>query len=124
MVSSLTEWLFLLAAFLLCIIGSVIGSGESIKNANCGKDQYMRVKNASYRLSKNKNCFVDATCHLKRLCDGEKKCDKTVHDNLFPRLTLCSDSNDNKELYFEYECHSTKKTFNGNCKYSPSNVMS
>ncbi|XP_046858012.1 uncharacterized protein LOC124451446 [Xenia sp. Carnegie-2017] len=104
--------------------GSVIGSGESIRNANCGKDQYMRVKNASYRLSKNKNCFVDATCHLKRLCDGQKECDITVNDNLFPPPAPCSDSSNNKELYFEYECDDLRKTYGGDCdRYIPSNVM-
>ena len=81
-----------------------------VKNANCPKDQYVVVKNASYRglsttktcgLSDDYSCEVDVTCLVKKQCDGQHECNITVNDNLFsgnqcPGLT--------KYLYFEYQC--------------------
>jgi hypothetical protein len=81
-----------------------------VKNANCPKDQYMVVKNASYRgLSAKKTCGlsddysyeVNVTCLVKKQCDGQRECNITVDGNLFfgdprPGLTMY--------LYFEYQC--------------------
>ena len=72
---------------------------------------------ASYRIRGNTKCFSNVTCHVKRLCDGQNTCDITVNDNLFSSIAQCSGPNDNKELYFEYVCTDTRKTFDGNCKY-------
>jgi hypothetical protein len=91
------------------------------KNVNCPKDQYMVVKNASYRgLSDTKtcgssddySCQVDVTCLVKKQCDGQHECNITVDDNLFsgdlcPGLT--------KYLYFEYQCSDTATSFNELC---------
>jgi hypothetical protein len=93
--------------------GSVTCHGNMVKNANCPKDQYMVIKNASYRgLSATKtcgssddhSCEVDVTCLVKKQCDGEHECNITVDDNLFsgnqcPGFT--------KYLYFEYQCIDT-----------------
>ena len=84
-----------------------------IENANCPKDQYMVVKNASYRgLSDTKTCGlsddysyeVNVTCLVKDKCDGQRECNITVDGNLFfgdpcPGLTMY--------LYFEYQCINT-----------------
>ena len=92
-----------------------------VKNANCPKDQYMVVKNASYRglsgtktcgLSDDYSCEVDVTCLVKKQCDGQHECNITVDNNLFsgdpcPELT--------KYLYFEYQCTDTSQTFDSVC---------
>ena len=91
------------------------------KNANCPKDQYMVVKNASYRglspiktcgLSDDYSCEVDVTCLVKKQCDGQHECNITVNDTLFSgdrcsRFTMY--------LYFEYQCINTATSFNGPC---------
>ena len=93
-----------------------------VKNANCPKDQYMVVKNASYRglsatktcgLSDDYSCEVNVSCLVKNRCDDQHECNITVDDNLFsgdpcPGLTMY--------LYFEYQCiNDTSKTFKGAC---------
>ena len=84
--------------------------GNTIKNANCPKDQYMVVKTASYRglsatktcgLSDDNSCEVNVTCLVKKLCDGEHECNITVNDNLFP-ANSCQGFT--KYLYVEYQC--------------------
>ncbi len=90
--------------------------GNKVENANCPKDQYMVVKTASYRglsatktcgLSDDYSCEVNATCLVKKQCDGQHECNITVDDNLFtgdpcPGLR--------KYLYFEYQCIDTANT--------------
>jgi hypothetical protein len=98
--------------------------GEMTNNTNCPKDQYMVVKNASYRglpatktcnsssMSGNYSCEVDVTCLVKKQCDGQHECNITVDETLFsgdlcPGLT--------KYLYFEYQCNDTATSFNELC---------
>jgi hypothetical protein len=95
--------------------------GNTVEDVNCPKDQYMVVKNASYRglsatktcrLSDDYSCEVDVTCLVKKQCDGQHECNITVDDNLFsgdlcPGLT--------KYLYFEYQCINTATSFNNLC---------
>ena len=87
--------------------------GNMTKNANCPKDQYMVVKNASYRglsdtktcgLSDDYSCEVDVTCLVKKQCDGQHECNITVDDNLFSGDICPGLSN---YLYFEYQCINT-----------------
>jgi hypothetical protein len=101
--------------------GSVTCHGNTVKNANCPKDQYMVVKTASYRglparktcgLSDDYSCEVDVTCLVKKQCDGQHECNTTVDDKLFsgdpcPGLTMY--------LYFEYQCVDTATPFNELC---------
>ena len=83
------------------------------KNANCPKDQYMVVKNASYRglsdtktcgLSDDYSCEVDVTCLVKKQCDGQHECNITVNETLFSG-DLCPGLSN--YLYFEYQCIDT-----------------
>ena len=88
--------------------------GNTVKNANCPKDQYIVVKTASYRglsemktcgLSDDYSCEADVTCLVKKQCDGQQECGIIVDNNLFsddlcPVLT--------KYLYFEYQCGAKK----------------
>jgi hypothetical protein len=111
---------YLILSFVVLVIskfrsvpGSVTCHGNMTKDANCPKDQYMVVKNASYRglpdtktcgLSDDYSCEVDVTCLVKKLCDGQHECNITVNETLFsgdpcPGLT--------KYLYFEYQCIDT-----------------
>ena len=94
--------------------------GNTVKNTNCPKDQYMVVKTASYRglsdsktcgLSDGYSCEVNVTCLLKKQCDGQHECSITVDNNLFsgdpcPALT--------KYLYLEYQC-GAKRNFGSVC---------
>ncbi len=84
--------------------------GKKVEYASCPKDQYMVVKNASYRglsttktcgLSDDYSCEVDATCLVKKQCDGQHECDITVDDNVFP-ANSCQGFT--RYLYFEYQC--------------------
>ena len=93
--------------------------GNRTENVNCPKNQYMVVKNASYRglsttktcgLSDNHSCNVDVTSLVKKQCDRQHECNIIVDNNLFsddhcPGLT--------KYLYFEYQCFS--KNFEDVC---------
>ena len=91
------------------------------KDANCPKDQYMVVKTASYRglsvtktcgLSDDYSCEVDATCLVKKQCDGQHECNIIVDDNLFSR-DPCHGLT--KYLYFEYQCINAVKPFEQIC---------
>ena len=84
--------------------------GNKVENANCPKDQYMVVKNASYRelsatetcgLSDDYSCEVNVTCLVKKQCDGQHECDITVDDHLF---STNSCQGFTRYLYFEYQC--------------------
>ena len=95
--------------------------GNMVENANCPKDQYMVVKNASYRglpatqtcgLSDDYICEVNVTCLVKKQCDGQHECNMTVDDNLFsggPCSGLI------KYLYFEYQCINTSTPLKEMC---------
>jgi hypothetical protein len=92
-----------------------------VKNANCPKDQYMVVKNATYRgllapktcgLSDDYSCEVDVTCLVKKQCDGLHECNITVDDNLFSG-DLCPGLSN--YLYFEYHCVDTVEPYREPC---------
>ena len=94
--------------------------GDKVKNANCPKDQYMIVKIASFRgllgakqcgLSDDFSCEVDATCKMKRHCDGLHECNITVDESLFPG-DVCPGLS--KYLYFEYQCVDVSSPLNKN----------
>ncbi len=96
--------------------------GDKVEDANCPKDQYMVVKFATYRgllgtktcgLSDDDySCEVDATCAVKKQCDGLHECNIRVDGNLFS-ADLCPGLSN--YLYFEYQCVNTVKPFNGIC---------
>ena len=97
--------------------GSVTCYGTIVKDANCPKDQYIVVKNASYRglsdtrtcgLNDDYSCEVDVTCLLKNRCDGQLECNITVDDKLFPS-DACSGLT--KYLYFEYQCSNLSQSY-------------
>ena len=100
--------------------------GDTVKNANCPKDQYMVVKIASFRgllgtetcgSSDDYSCEVDVTCRIKKKCDGLHECNMTVDGNLFSD-NLCRGFS--KYLYFEYQCVDTAIPFNDLCgMYGP-----
>ena len=105
----------------MLIQGSVTCYGNIIKNANCPKDQYIVVKNASYRglsdtktcgLSDEYGCQLNVTCLLKKRCDGQLECNITVDDNLFPG-DLCPGLT--KYLYFEYQCSNLSQPYESLC---------
>jgi hypothetical protein len=95
--------------------------GNKVKNANCPKDQYIVVKNASYRgMSRSKSCDprddyaceVDATCDLKKRCDGQLECSVMVDDKLLPG-DICPGLT--KYLYFEYQCSNSSQPYYDFC---------
>ncbi|XP_028402625.1 receptor-type tyrosine-protein phosphatase F-like isoform X2 [Dendronephthya gigantea] len=97
--------------------GSVTCYGETTENVACPKDQFMVVKNASYRglsysktcgLSDDYSCTVDVTCLVKKQCDGQHECKITVDETLFSD-DLCPGLK--KYLYFEYQCIDTSKQY-------------
>ncbi|XP_046858728.1 receptor-type tyrosine-protein phosphatase T-like [Xenia sp. Carnegie-2017] len=101
--------------------GSVTCFGEKITNASCPNNQYMVIKKAEYRglnegnvcgSSYNYSCSFDVTCHLKRRCDGQRVCNISVDDNLFPS-NICVGLN--KYLYFEYQCNDTMTSLDDIC---------
>ncbi len=92
-----------------------------VKNANCPKDQYMVVKFASFRgllapktcgLSDEYSCEVDATCLVRKQCDGLHECKITVDENLFSG-DLCPGLSN--YLYLEYQCVNTVKPYKEPC---------
>jgi hypothetical protein len=92
-----------------------------VKNANCPKDQYMLVRTASYRglsdaeicgLSDDYGCEIDATCLMKKKCDGTHECNISVDDDLFSGDPFPGWK---KYLYFEYKCISTVTSFDKPC---------
>ena len=94
---------------------------KMVENANCPKDQYMVVKITSFRglfgpktcgLSDDYSCEVDATCLVKKKCDGLHECSFTVDDSLFSG-DLCPGLSN--YLYFEYQCTDTVKPYKEHC---------
>ncbi len=101
--------------------GSVTCYGDKVKNANCPKDQYMVVKFASYRglvdaktcgFSDDYICEVDATCLVKKQCDGLHECNITVNEIFFSGNHCPGLSN---YLYFEYQCVDSVEHNKGPC---------
>ena len=95
--------------------------GEKITNVSCPNNQYMVIKKAEYRglnegnvcgSSYNYSCSFDVTCHLKRRCDGQRVCNISVDDNLFPS-NICVGLN--KYLYIEYQCNDTMTSLDDMC---------
>ncbi|XP_046858355.1 uncharacterized protein LOC124451786 [Xenia sp. Carnegie-2017] len=81
----------------------------------------MVIKKAEYRglnegnvcgSSYNYSCSFDVTCHLKRRCDGQRVCNISVDNNLFPS-NICVGLN--KYLYFEYQCNDTMTSLDDMC---------
>ena len=95
--------------------------GETLKNVNCPKDQFIEVKIASLRgllssktcgLNDDYSCEVDVTCLVKKKCDGQHECSFTVDDS-FVSGDLCPGLSN--YLYFEYQCVDNAKPLTDLC---------
>ena len=89
----------------------------------------MVVKTASYRglsatkacgLSDDYSCEVDVTCLVKKQCDGQHECNRTVDENLF---SANSCQRFTRYLYFEYQCVNTVTLFKEICSTYDNNYI-